>query len=237
MAADGRVYAVAQGALTVAGFAAQGENANIVEGVPTVGRIENGAIVEQEIKFELNTLDNFRISLREPDFTTAKRVTDEINNFYEEKQIANMLDSATIEISRIPNKSIPLQIAELENLKIQPDSPAKVVIDAKSGTIVIGSEVRINKVAISQGGLTVKVEEKTVVNEPEAFTIGDTVITPQTEIEIEEKDTDFVVLEENISLQKLVDGLNKIGVGAEETISILQAIKAAGALHADLEII
>lgn len=235
MAADGQVYAVGQGPISVAGFSAQGNNATVVEGVPTVARIENGAIVEREIEFDLNSLQNFRISLRNPDFTTAKRVTDIINEEF--KNSAVMMDSGTIEVKKLPNTSIPMQIAEIENLRITPDNVAKVVIDAKSGTIVIGADVKIDKVAISQGGLTVKIEERVVVNQPEAFTIGDTVITPETEIEVNEKDTQFVILEGDVSLQDLVDGLNKIGIGAQETISILQAIKASGALHADLEII
>ena len=237
MAADGTVFAVAQGPISVAGFAAQGANAAIVEGVPTVARIENGAIVENEIQFDLDSMQNFRISLRSPDFTTSRRVTEAINRFYR-KPLAKMLDSATIEVNRRPETSIPLQIAELENLKVNPDNVARVVIDAKSGTIVIGADVRIDRVAISQGGLTVKVEETNIVNDPTPFTIGDTVITPATEIEVTEKDTQFVILDGgDVSLQDLVNGLNKIGVGAKETISILQAIKAAGALHADLDII
>ena len=236
MAADGQVYAVGQGAISVAGFAAQGNNATVVEGVPTVARVENGAIVEREIPFELNSLENFRVSLRNPDFTTAKRVTDSINDFYG-KKMAIMLDSGTIEVNKDNKSSIPMQIAEIENLTVTPDNIAKVVVDAKSGTIVIGADVKIDKVAISQGGLTVKIEEQIIVNQPESFSIGDTTITPATEIEINEKDTQFVILEGDVSLKDLVEGLNKIGVGAQETISILQAIKASGALHADLEII
>lgn len=234
--ADGQVYAVAQGPLSVAGFAAQGANAEIVEGVPTVARIENGAIVEQEIDFNLDDMDSVRISLRSPDFTTASRVTNAINAHLKADR-AEMLDPATVEVRPPKNMSIPLLMAEIENLSVEPDSPAKVVIDAKSGTIVIGANVKIDRVAISQGGLTVKVEERQVVNQPEPISIGETVVVPETEIEVTEEDTQFVILEGDVTLQDLVDGLNAIGVGAKETISILQAIKAAGALHADLKII
>lgn len=236
LAADGQVYAVAQGPISVAGFSAQGNAASIVEGVPTVARIENGAIVENEIEFELDSLDSFRIALREADFTTAKRLTDVINEFYGDSS-AQLLDSGTVEVERDRNKTIPLMIAEIEGLTLKPDLAAKVIVDAKSGTIVIGSDVKISKVAISQGGLTVKIKENTVVSQPDPITIGETVIVPETQIEITEKDTNFVILEGDVSLKDLVDGLNAIGVGAQETISILQAIKAAGALHADLEII
>jgi flagellar P-ring protein FlgI len=234
--ADGEVYAVGQGPISVAGFAAQGENASVVEGVPTVARIENGATVEREIEFDMNTLDTVRIALRSPDFTTARRVSEAINTELG-KGRARMLDPGTVEV-RTQGQDVPILMSDLENLTVTPDQVARVVIDAKSGTIVIGNRVRIDRVAVSQGGLTVKVEERKEAVQPEPITIGGTtVVVPETEIEVEEKDAQFVVLDGDVSLQDLVDGLNAIGVGAKETISILQAIKAAGALHADLEII
>jgi flagellar P-ring protein FlgI len=234
--ADGQVYAVGQGPISVAGFAAQGENASVVEGVPTVARIENGATVEREIEFDMNTLDTVRIALRSPDFTTARRVSEAINAELG-KGRSRMLDPGTVEV-RTQGQDVPILMSDLENLTVTPDQVARVVIDAKSGTIVIGNRVRIDRVAVSQGGLTVKVEERQEAVQPEPITIGGTtVVVPETEIEIEEKDAQFVVLDGDVSLQDLVDGLNAIGVGAKETISILQAIKAAGALHADLEII
>lgn len=234
--ADGQVYAVGQGPISVAGFAAQGENASVVEGVPTVARIENGATVEREIEFDMNTLDTVRIALRSPDFTTARRVAEAINAELG-KGRSRMLDPGTVEV-RTQGQDVPILMSDLENLTVTPDQVARVVIDAKSGTIVIGNRVRIDRVAVSQGGLTVKVEERQEAVQPEPITIGGTtVVVPETEIEIEEKDAQFVVLDGDVSLQDLVDGLNAIGVGAKETISILQAIKAAGALHADLEII
>jgi len=235
--ADGKTYAVGQGPISVAGYAAQGANASIVEGVPTVARIENGATVEREIEFDLNTLDSVRIGLRSADFTTARRVAEAINAEIG-KGRAKMLDPGTIEV-RANGQDVPLLMSEIENLEVSPDQVARVVIDAKSGTIVIGNRVRIDRVAVSQGGLTVKVEERKEAVQPEPITIGGTtVVIPETEIEVEEKDAQFVVLDGgDVSLQDLVDGLNAIGVGAKEVISILQAIKAAGALHADLEII
>ncbi|MGR3322016.1 MAG: flagellar basal body P-ring protein FlgI [Pseudooceanicola sp.] len=235
--ADGEVYAVAQGPIAVAGFAAQGQNASIVEGVPTVARVENGATVENEVKFNLGSLSSIRLNLRNPDFTTAIRVAEAIDTAIG-PGTATALDPSTIEV-KTPGKAAtaPL-LADIENLRVTPDSTAKVVIDARSGTIVIGADVRIDKVAVSQGGLTVMVREDPEVSQPNPITIGGTtVVVPRTTVGVEEKEAHFTILEGDVSLKRLVDGLNAIGLGATETISILQAIKAAGALHADLEII
>lgn len=234
--ADGAVYAVAQGPIAVAGYAAQGVNASIVEGVPTVARIENGATVENEVGLAFGTLESVRIALRTPDFTTAARVEEVINNAIG-PGTATALDPGTVEVSLNGKSDIFGLIAEIEVLRVQPDSIAKVVIDARSGTIVIGADVRIARVAVSQGGLTVMVREDIEVSQPQPFSIGETVVVPQTSVEVQERETHFTVLEGDVSLQRLVDGLNAIGLGASQTISILQAIKAAGALHADLEII
>ncbi|GAA6150362.1 MAG: flagellar basal body P-ring protein FlgI [Pseudomonadota bacterium] len=235
--ADGEVYAVAQGPIAVAGYAAQGVNASIVEGVPTVARIENGATVENEIDFTLASLRSFRIALRSPDMTTAHRVAEKINMALG-PGTAQVLDPSTIEVMGNDKGDTPEMMAAVENLMVQPDSVAKVVIDARSGTIVIGSNVRVDKVAVSQGGLTVVVREDIEVSQPEPISIGGTtVVVPQTEVEVQEAEVNFTILEGDVSLQRLVDGLNAIGVTASQTISILQAIKAAGALHADLEII
>ncbi len=235
--ADGEVYAVAQGPIAVAGFAAQGQNASIVEGVPTVARIENGATVENEIEFQLGTLRSVRLNLRNPDFTTAIRTADAINAVMG-PGTATALDPSTIEIDAPGKSATASMLAEVENIRVKPDSAAKVVIDARSGTIVIGADVRIDQVAVSQGGLTVMVREDPEVSQPNPITIGGTtVVVPRTSIEVAKKEAHFTILDGDVSLQRLVDGLNAIGLGATETISILQAIKAAGALHADLEII
>jgi flagellar P-ring protein precursor FlgI len=235
--ADGEVYAVAQGAVAVSGFMAQGNAASVVEGVPTIARIDNGAIVEREVNFELRQLDSFRISLRVPDFTTAARIEDAINMTLG-GGTARALDSATVEV-RVPGKGdVTETIAAIENLTVQPDSVARVVVDEKSGTIVIGANVRIGQVAISQGGLTVRVRERYNVSQPNPISIGGTtVIVPESNVDVQERESRFTILQGDVSLQDLVDGLNAIGVGARQTISILEAIKATGALHADLEII
>ena len=234
--ADGTVYAVAQGPIAVAGYAAQGANASIVEGVPTAARIENGATVENEVAFSFDNLKSVRIALRTPDFTTALRIEDAINAELG-RRIADAVDPGTVVLGVPANSDLPELIGLVESLRVVPDAIAKVVIDARSGTIVVGADVRISEVAVSQGGLTVTIREDITVSQPEPFSIGETVVVPETVVEVQEREASFAVLEGNVSLGRLVDGLNAIGVGATETISILQAIKAAGALHADLEII
>jgi flagellar P-ring protein precursor FlgI len=234
--ADGEVYAVAQGAVAVSGFRAEGNAATITEGVPTIARIDNGAIIEREVPFSLKELTSFRVALRTPDFTTATRVRDVVN-IELGAQYAEVLDPGTIEVQIQDKANVAEFVSVIENLEVQPDSVARVVVDEKSGTIVIGSNVRIGQVAISQGGLTVKVRERFNVSQPEPISIGGTtVVIPETELDVEER-SKFTILEGDVSLQDLVDGLNAIGVGARQTISILQAIKSSGALHADLEII
>lgn len=234
--ADGAIYAVGQGALVVGGFSIQGAAAEVTSGVPTVARIESGAIVEKEIDFNLQEMASIRLALRNPDFTTALRIKDVINEQAKGAR-AVTLDPGTIEVSMMGKGDISEMLAAIENLSVQPDTPAKVVIDAKSGTIVIGADVRIDEVAISQGGLTVSVSESAFVSQPAPISIGETVIVPSTEIQVEQKNSGFALVGGQVSLREMVDGLNAIGIGAQEIISILQAIKASGALHAELEII
>jgi len=249
--ADGAIYAVAQGAVATSGYRVEGNAATVVEGVPTIAKIENGAIVEKEIDFNLFQLDSIRIALRDPDFTTADRMRDAINARLGPK-VAEVLDSGTVEVWVDGKANVADTIMAVENLTLTPDSVARVVVDEKSGTIVMGADVRIAQVAISQGGLTVRVQENYQVSQPGPVSYGggtaivtgapiqiggSTVVVPETEIDIEERDGSFTILRGDVSLQELVNGLNAIGVGARQTIAILQAIKAAGALHADLEII
>lgn len=234
--ADGEVYAVGQGPLVVGGFAAEGAAAQIVSGVPTVARIENGAIVEREIDFAMSSLGSIRLALRNPDLTTAYRIATVINEASLPAS-AQMLDPSTVEIAFSEKSRMPDVLAQIENLMVNPAASARVVVDSKSGTIVIGADVRIDEVAISQGGLTVSISESASVSQPEPFSIGETVVIPQTDIAVTQRESGFAVVGGQVSLQELVDGLNAIGVSAREIISILQAIKAAGALHADLKVI
>lgn len=240
IAADGEVYAVAQGPVAASGFSAQGAAASITRGVPTAGRISNGGIVEREIDFQMTQLESVKISLRNPDFTTSRRVAQAINAFLGQP-IAQPLDPATVRMAlpqEYANNAVGL-ITDIEQLRVSPDYIAKVVIDEKSGVIVMGENVRISTVAIAQGNLTIRITETPQVSQPQPFSqTGETVEVPRTQIEIDdESDNRLTVLPTTVTLQELVDGLNALGVGPRDMISILQAIKASGALQAELEVL
>ncbi len=237
--ADGAVYAVAQGQIAVNGVSASGATQSVSKGVPTSGRIPSGAIIENEIPFQLESLKSINIALRNPDFTTARRVADAINAMMG-TTAANAIDPATITLN-VPedyNGKIVDLMTKVEQLQIQPDQLAKVVIDEGSGIVVIGKDVKINRLAIAQGNLTIKITDMPLVSQPLPFSGGETVVTTETLVDIEE-DTDakLTVLDTGINLQELVDGLNSLGVTPRDLISILQAIKASGALQAEIEVI
>src|SRR5262249_24882717 len=237
LGADGNVYAVGQGAVAVAGFEAQGQAARVTRGVPTVGRISNGAIVEREIEFALNRLNQVRLALRNSDFTTAKRIAAAVND-YLGGPVAEPLDPATVQVTlpdKYPSNVIAL-LTEIEQLQIDPDLPAKVLFDEASGVIVIGRDVRVSTVAVAQGNLTITVAETPQVSQPAPFSRGRTVVTPRTRVGVQEDGRKLAVVWEGVSLQQLVDGLNALGIGPLDMIPILQAIKAAGAIQADIEV-
>jgi flagellar P-ring protein precursor FlgI len=237
LGADGNVYAVAQGTVAVAGFQAEGDAAKIVRGVPTVGRISNGALVEREIEFTLNRMTTVRLSLRNPDLTTAKRIAGAINDFMG-APVAELVDRATVSIT-VPPKykgNIVALLTEIEPIVVEPDQPAKVVIDERSGIIVMGRDVRVSTVAVAQGNLTVTITEQPQVSQPNPFTKGRTQVVPRTNIQVQEDGRKFGLVNEGVSLKDLVDGLNALGVGPRDLISILQAIKASGAIQAEIEV-
>jgi flagellar P-ring protein FlgI len=237
LGADGNVYAVAQGSLAISGFQAEGDAAKIVRGVPTVGRMSNGAIIEREIEFALNKLGQLRLALRNPDFTTAKRIASAINDFIG-SPAAEPLDPSTVQIT-IPKTfegNVIALLTEVEQLQIEPDLAAKVIIDERSGIIVMGRDVRVSTVAVAQGNLTVTISETPVVSQPQPFSRGETRVAPRTRVGVQEDGKKFAVVKEGVSLQQLVDGLNSLGIGPRDLISILQAIKAAGAIQADIEV-
>ncbi|MFN3459593.1 MAG: flagellar basal body P-ring protein FlgI [Oceanibaculum sp.] len=240
IAADGEVYAVAQGPVAASGFSAQGAAASVTRGVPTAGRISNGGIVEREIDFKMTEMDSVKISLRNPDFTTSRRVAQAINAFLGQP-VAQPLDPATVRMAlpqQYANNAVGL-ITDIEQLRVSPDFIAKVVIDEKSGVIVMGENVRISTVAIAQGNLTIRITETPQVSQPNPFSQGgETVVVPRTQIDIDEDaDRRLTVMPSGVTLQELVDGLNALGVGPRDMISILQAIKASGALQAEIEVI
>lgn len=239
LGADGEAYAVAQGSLSVSGFAAGGAAASVTKGVPTSARIANGAIVERELKFALDDVAGVRMALRNPDFTTANRIADAVNARLGAGS-ARLVDLTTVDVRPPPSHAggVARLIAEIEQLQVRPDLIARVVVDERSGTIVIGDDVRVSRVAITQGNLTVRVVETPQVSQPQPFANGSTVVVPRTDVQVQEGNgRQFVTVGGNVSLQQLVNGLNALGVGPRDMVSILQAIKAAGALHADLEII
>lgn len=240
VAADGEIYAVSQGTVAVGGFSATGDAQSVVKGVPTSGRIANGAIVEREVAFKLASMKEIKLSLRNPDFTTARRIARAINAFVG-LPAAKATDPATVVMKTPKNYKgeIVELITDIEQLRVEPDQVARVVIDEGSGTIVMGANVRINPVAIAQGALTIRITETPQVSQPLPFSnTGTTEIVPRTEIEItEDENRKLTVLSTGVSLQDLVNGLNALGIGPRDMITILQAIKAAGALNADIRVL
>jgi flagellar P-ring protein FlgI len=238
LGADGNVYAVAQGSLAIGGFQAEGDAAKITRGVPTVGRIANGALIEREIEFTLNRLSQLRMALRNPDFTTAKRIAAAIND-YMGTATAEPLDPSTVGIT-IPQQyrgNVISLLTEVEQLQIEPDLGAKIIIDERSGIIVMGRDVRVSMVAVAQGNLTVTISETPEVSQPLPFTRGGTTrVVPRTRIGVQEDGKKLALVKEGVSLQQLVDGLNALGIGPRDLIAILQAIKASGAIQADIEV-
>jgi len=237
LGADGNVYAVGQGSVAINGFQAEGEAAKIVRGVPTVGRIANGAIIEREIDFALNRLNQVRLALRNADFTTAKRIAAAINDFIG-ANTAEPLDQSTVQVN-VPKQyagNVVSLLTEIEQLQIEPDLAARIVIDERSGIIVMGRDVRVSTVAVAQGNLTVTISETPQVSQPAPFSRGQTRVVPRTKIGVQEDGKKFAVVREGVSLQQLVDGLNALGIGPRDLIAILQAIKAAGAIQAEIEV-
>lgn len=238
MGADGEVYAVAQGSINVSGYSAEGQSATFVRNIPTTGRIPEGAIVEREIEFNMDQFNEVRLALRNPDFTTARRISRAINGFMS-ANIASAQNSGSVKLTKPAGfkGSIVDLITDIEQLPIQPDQVARVVIDERSGVIVMGADVRISTVAIAQGSLTIRITETPQVSQPNPFSAqGQTVIVPRTDIEVNTgEDVKLGVLETGVTLQDLVTGLNKMGVEPRDTITILQAIKAAGALQAEIQ--
>jgi flagellar P-ring protein precursor FlgI len=237
LGADGNVYSVAQGSVTINGFQAEGEAAKIVRGVPTVGRIVNGAIIEREIEFALNRLPNVRLALRNADFTTAKRIAAAVNDYLGAKS-AEPIDPSTVQLT-IPAEfkgNVVAFLTEIEQLQVEPDLAAKIIIDERSGIIVMGRDVRVATVAVAQGNLTVTISESPQVSQPNSFSRGRTVVTPNSRVGVTEDGKKFALVKDGVSLQQLVDGLNGLGIGPRDLIGILQAIKAAGAIEADIEV-
>jgi flagellar P-ring protein precursor FlgI len=237
---DGNVYAVAQGPITIGGFQAEGDSGtNITKGVPTNGFISNGAIVEREIDFRLNDMANLKLSLRNPDVTTATNISRAINQQVG-PGVSKVDDPGTVTVT-VPTAyqgDVVALLSDIETLPVATDQPARIVVDEATGTIVMGQDVRISTVAVAQGNLIVKVEEKPQVSQPNPFAPegAETVVVPRSDVTVSESaGNKIAVLDEGATLKDLVGGLNALGVGPRDLITILQTIKAAGALQADIE--
>lgn len=236
-AADGEIYAVAQGPILAGGVSAEGQAASAQIGVPTAGSLPGGARVEREVGFDFGTMERIRLALREPDFTTAERIETAINSRLQ-GGVAVMRDSGTVELDVAGSGFAPARLMSLiESLPVAPSRKARVVIDQRSGTIVLGADVRISQVAVAQGNLTIRVTESPVASQPNPFAAGESIVLPQTDLQIDEQAGNRLgLVEENVTLADLVSGLNALGVGPRDMIDILKSIHAAGALHAELVI-
>jgi flagellar P-ring protein FlgI len=236
LGADGEAYAVAQGSVETGAISANGASgSSISKGVPTAGRIAAGANVEREVGFSLAHMGELRLTLRNPDFTTSRRIADAINARYAG---AALSENPTIVTLRAPSGHDMVSfVTAVENLEVEPDEPAKVVIDETTGVVVMGDNVRVSTVAIAQGNLTISIDERPAVSQPAPFSQGVTALVPQSSVKVDEqKGKKLLVIKENASLASLVQGLNALGVTPRDMISILQAIKADGALQADIQV-
>jgi len=236
---DGKVYAVAQGPVVVGSLSFGGKAAKVQKNHPTAGRIPGGALVEREIPFHLPTSDDLVYRVEETDFTTVSRISDVINDRFGDNT-ARPVDGASLEV-HLPDSyqgRMVRFLSELEALEVRTDSPARIVVNEKTGTIVMGQDVRIDTVAVSQGNLSLVISETANVSQPAPFARrGRTVAVPQTDIEVKEEDSALVVMDMGVSISEIAQALNAIGASPRDLIAILQAIKAAGALHAELVVL
>ena len=233
--ADGEIYAVAQGTIIAGGVAAEGDASRVVQGVPTAGTLPSGARVEREVAFDFSSVSLLRLALKTADFTTAARIEAAINENFGRRGVATMLDAGTVslDIDRTGMDSPAHVISRIEGILVQPETRARVVVDQRSGTIVMGSDVRISRVAVAQGNLTLRVEEMPMVAQPNPFSPGDTVVVPRTSASIAKDGTGLAEVSGGTSLSEVVAGLNALGVQPHDMIDILKSINAAGALHAE----
>jgi flagellar P-ring protein precursor FlgI len=235
LGADGQAYAVAQGSVETGAISAQGASGtSVTKGVPTAGRIADGAIVEREVGFQMASMSTMRLTLRNPDFTTAKRIADAVNAAFPG---AAMADNPTIVTLTPPaGKDMVSFVTAVEDLEVDPDAPARVVVDEVSGVVVMSDDVRVSTVAIAQGNLTISVQESPSVSQPAPFSQGQTTVVPQSQVSVKEEKGKQLHVVGGASLASLVQGLNALGVTPRDLMSILQAIKASGALQADISV-
>lgn len=239
LGADGQTYAVAQGPVSIGGFSAGGASgSSVTKGVPTAGRIASGALIERELHYDLAGQPEVRLSLRNPDFTTAQRAAGVINAAIG-AGAARATNPGTVILSRPPNYTgdMVALLTAVERLEVEPDQPARIVIDENSGIIVMGENVKVATVAIAQGALTISVSESPQVSQPAPLSrLGQTAVVPQSEVKVEEGKGGLAMVKGGVPLRQLVDGLNALGVPPRDMISILQSLKKAGAIEAEIEV-
>jgi flagellar P-ring protein precursor FlgI len=235
---DDLVYAMAQGPLSVGGFQITGAAASVQKNHPTVGRIVQGATVEREVPIRWQGKDTLTVKLGQPDFTTAARTAEAINSAMP-GAVAKPIDASTVELNVPVNfrDNLAIMVANLENLDVEPDAVGKVIIDERTGTVVVGENVKLSTVAVAHGNLSVQIREGFDVDQPGPFSQGQTAVTPNTDINLEEGADQVLLIERSTNINDVVKALNAIGVTPRDLIMIFQAIKAAGALHGELEII
>lgn len=238
MGADQQVYAVAQGPLAIGGFSASGQSgSSVTRGVPTAGRIASGGLVERELHFDIAAQQELRLSLRNPDFTTAQRIAAAINGAVG-AEAARAANPGAVVLRRPADYGGDMVslVGRIENLEVEVDTPARIVIDESSGIVVMGENVKVSTVAIAQGNLTISIQEDPFVSQPEPFSRGTTQVAPSSSVDVQEDQGGLVVVPGGVALRQLVNGLNALGVTPRDMISILQALKAAGAIQAEIEV-
>ena len=236
--ADQQVYAVAQGPLAIGGFSASGQSgSSVTRGVPTAGRIASGGLVERELHFDIAAQQELRLSLRNPDFTTAQRIATAINGAVG-GEAARAANPGAVVLRRPENYGGDMVslVGRIENLEVEVDTPARIVIDESSGIVVMGENVKVSTVAIAQGNLTISIQEDPFVSQPAPFSHGTTQVVPSSGVDVQEDAGGLVVVPGGVALRQLVNGLNALGVTPRDMISILQALKAAGAIQAEIDV-
>ena len=237
-AANGQVYAVAQGPVSTGGFVVKGASAGVAKNFPTVGRVAGGALVERELSVPFNEKHRLCLALRAPDFTTASRVAAAINATVFDRA-ASTPDGGTVDVI-VPQRylgNVVAFVSMIENLEVTPDVESKVVINERTGTVIMGETVRISTVAIAHGNLSIQISESANVSQPLPFSDGRTVAIPQTDVAVQEGRSPIYLMNQGVSIGDVVRALNALGVSPRDLIAIFQALKAAGALQAKLEII
>lgn len=235
-AADNQIYAVAQGSVTISGFEAKGSSEVVTHGVPTAGRIAAGALVERDAPAPDRVAGSLRLELKNPDHATAVAIVDAINAHTlaaHRARLAREINSSTVSVELPRGKSPSRFLSEIGLIEVEPDAPARVIVDERTGTIVISRNVRISRIAVTHGNLTVRITETPAVSQPAPFSKGETVVTSETRVSAGQEQGNFAVVD-GVDLQTLVNGLNRMGLKPPGIIAILQAIKSAGALQAEL---